>query len=896
MLNILYTIIIYPLVQIIEFVYLVGYKVFENKGFAIICVSFAVTFLCLPLYIVAEKWQNVERETYRRLKPKIDKIKAVFKGDEQYMILSTFFRQNQYHPLYALRSSFGILIQIPFFIAAYTFLSNLDSLKWASFYFIRDLRAPDGLLSIGGININVLPLVMTAINCIGGAIYSRNLFKKDRIQIYGTAAVFLILLYNSPSGLVLYWTINNILSLAKNIFFLLKKPLFVLYIILCAIVALVIPYLFFFHHGDFYKRAVLIAILLVIPFLPLAAKLYRFLLRSALSPLDKNQTICTFLFVLSQGIICLLLGFVIPSGVIASSPQEFSYIESVASPFVFLRNTFFQSLGFSIFWPLCIYFLFGNKVKTGLCLFSIFFCFNALLNTFVFPGSYGEFTGMLNFINVNSLKPSLGIALLNIFSLLLVCSILVLIISKDKMKIIISVSSIIIIAFIGSAVINSVKIHREFRRYTVILAAREEAPTSIKPIFNLSKEGKNVVIIMLDRAVNVFIPEIFSESQELYNQFSGFTWYPNTLSFNCFTLIGAPPLFGGYEYSPRIVNSRSEESLVKKHNESLLLMPVIFNENNFDVTVTDPPWANYSWIPDTRIYEKYPEIKVKNTLWAYLNLWISRNSHLDLQIKSQILKRNFIWFSLFKSVPMVIRPPLYNSGDWWSTNLVTVDLNTFLNNYAVLDLLPELTGADSPKLNTFLLLQNDLPHNPIFLQAPDYVPAINVTDRGNSKYADIINYPVNAAALKRIGVWFEYLKQQDLYDNTRIIIVSDHGADIDSGAFPQSKNIPFNRDAYNPLLLIKDFDADFPFKTDNAFMTNADVPVLAFEGFIENPVNPFTGNPVDTAAKQLPLHITISKKWMPNDHNPNTFKIGVNEWYSVHSDIFNSDNWQKLDK
>jgi membrane protein insertase Oxa1/YidC/SpoIIIJ len=120
---------------------------------------------------VAEKWQQIERDTQKRLKPKIDKIKAVFKGDEQYIILSNYYRQNHYHPVYALRSTFGLLIQIPFFIAAYSYLSQLEVLKNESFFFISDLGAPDGLISAGSLSVNMLPIAMTVINIIAGAIY-----------------------------------------------------------------------------------------------------------------------------------------------------------------------------------------------------------------------------------------------------------------------------------------------------------------------------------------------------------------------------------------------------------------------------------------------------------------------------------------------------------------------------------------------------------------------------------------------------------------------------------------------------------------------------------------------------------------------------------------------------
>jgi YidC/Oxa1 family membrane protein insertase len=893
MLNILYTVIIYPLVQIIEIVYRTGFKVFGSEGLAITGVSVAVTFLCLPLYIIAEKWQNIERETFRRLKPKIDKIKAVFKGNEQYMILSAYYRQNNYHPLYALRNSFGILIQVPFFIAAYVFLSHLESLKGASFFFIRDLGAPDGLLSLGGMRLNFLPILMTAINCIAGAIYSRNLYARDKIQIYGMAALFLVLLYNSPSALVLYWTMNNVFSLLKNIFMLLKKPLLVLYFILCGLVCVLDIYLIFFHHGDLYKRIIFLVVSLAIPLTPIAVKLYQCMLVPLLKPLDTNEHFRNRLFFLSSGIICLLTGLIIPSYVISSSAQEFSFIESVVSPFSFLSNSFFQALGLSVFWPVCVYFLFGRKVKTFLAAIAVFIGWYALINAFCFSGEYGELSSMLTFTNAGVMKPVPIIAMMNIAVLLAVTALIIFFIRIDKLKIIFAASCIMALAFLGIFIAHSITITSEFNRLAAIRNSTGESESaSLSPVFHLSQGGENVVVIMLDRAANSFVLEIFSESPELYEQFSGFTWYPNTLSFNGNTLIGAPPFFGGYEYTPEEINKRSDEALVKKHNESLLLMPIVFSENNFTVTVTDPSWANYSWVPDTRIYSAYPKIDVRNTIRAYTDIWLAQNNFSGMDLKSKTLKRNFIWFSFFKSAPLVLREAIYNNGDWWSTDAAAIDFRLILNNYAVLDLLPSLTNVRTDEQNTFTIMVNELTHEPAFLQAPDYIPLPQVTNRGTSKYADIINYPSNAAALKRLGSWFKYLKQNGVYDNTRIIITADHGANIDSGLFPHSDNIPFRREMYNPLMLIKDFNADFRLKTDMNFMTNADAPTLAFKDLIPDPVNPFTGNSVNDALKKKPVHITTSVKWMPYEHNANTFKIGDNEWYSVHTDIFDADNWK----
>lgn len=220
----LFTIIITPIIQILEFFFTLFYEITSNQGIAVIGLSFVVTLCTLPLYMVAEKWEETERNIQKAMKPTIDNIKAVFKGDEQYMIISTYYRQNHYHPLMTLRSSFSLLIQIPFFISAYTFLSHLETLKGVQFLFIKDFGNPDATFHIGTFAVNVLPILMTLINITSGLIYSKGHGIREKIQIFGCAAVFLILLYNSPAGLVVYWTMNNIFSLFKNIFYKLKNP------------------------------------------------------------------------------------------------------------------------------------------------------------------------------------------------------------------------------------------------------------------------------------------------------------------------------------------------------------------------------------------------------------------------------------------------------------------------------------------------------------------------------------------------------------------------------------------------------------------------------------------------------------------------------------------------
>ena len=59
---------------------------------------------------------------------------------------------------------------------------------------------------------------MTLFSLLAGLIYSKKLRFKESLPLYIVSLIFLVLLYNSPSGLVFYWTLNCLFSLIKNIF------------------------------------------------------------------------------------------------------------------------------------------------------------------------------------------------------------------------------------------------------------------------------------------------------------------------------------------------------------------------------------------------------------------------------------------------------------------------------------------------------------------------------------------------------------------------------------------------------------------------------------------------------------------------------------------------------
>ena len=70
-----FTIVIYPLTQIIELAFTFSNKLLKNTGFSLVGVSLAVSLLTLPLYAVAEHWQEIERNIQAKMKPQVDRIK-----------------------------------------------------------------------------------------------------------------------------------------------------------------------------------------------------------------------------------------------------------------------------------------------------------------------------------------------------------------------------------------------------------------------------------------------------------------------------------------------------------------------------------------------------------------------------------------------------------------------------------------------------------------------------------------------------------------------------------------------------------------------------------------------------------------------------------------------------
>ena len=203
---------IFPIECVYKAAYLFFYNYVHDYGIALICLSLFTYCLTHPLQNWAAKLQHAEKELQEVLSAQIAKIKSQYDGVERHNALKRLYKRYGYHPIMAVRSAIGVGMQIPFLMAAFYMLSELPDLDGVKWFFLENLKEPDRLFY----GINVMPFVMTLINILS-AVTTEGFSRKDIKQAGLVALVFLILLYDAPSALLVYWTMNNLISLGTNI-------------------------------------------------------------------------------------------------------------------------------------------------------------------------------------------------------------------------------------------------------------------------------------------------------------------------------------------------------------------------------------------------------------------------------------------------------------------------------------------------------------------------------------------------------------------------------------------------------------------------------------------------------------------------------------------------------
>ncbi len=130
------------------------------------------------------------------------------------------YRKYGYNPM---GGCLPMLIQLPIFVALYQALSNAIELHKTPFLWIADLSLPDKVGSLFGLPIHPLAIAMGL-----GMVAQQLLTPKmgdpsQQKMMYFMPIIFTVLFYNMPSGLVLYWFVNQLLTMAQTTYLQYKK-------------------------------------------------------------------------------------------------------------------------------------------------------------------------------------------------------------------------------------------------------------------------------------------------------------------------------------------------------------------------------------------------------------------------------------------------------------------------------------------------------------------------------------------------------------------------------------------------------------------------------------------------------------------------------------------------
>jgi len=191
-----------PLIYTLKFLY----KYTANYGTAIIIITCILKLLFFPLTHKSYK----SMKEMQKLQPKMAELKEKFKNDRDAMnkAVMEMYKTNKVNPM---GGCLPMLVQIPVFFGLYRALMYSIELRHAPFMlWITDLSAKDPYY--------VTPIIMGVTMFIQQKMTPTNMDPIQAKMMLALPVVFTFMFLNFPSGLVIYWLVNNVLTIAQQMY------------------------------------------------------------------------------------------------------------------------------------------------------------------------------------------------------------------------------------------------------------------------------------------------------------------------------------------------------------------------------------------------------------------------------------------------------------------------------------------------------------------------------------------------------------------------------------------------------------------------------------------------------------------------------------------------------
>lgn len=206
------------------------HKLIPNYGVAIILLTIVVKIVLYPL--TKKSFESSAKMS--ALSPKMKEIQDKYKNNPQKLNaeLAALYKREGVSPL---SGCFPILLQMPIFFALYGLLNSFFELRGAGFLepWITDLSQPDSIWNFAptsilfiGSDIRLLPILMAVTQILSSKLMqpagsqggSSQQQSQMKMMTYAMPVIFLFVLYDVSSGLLLYWTMTNVLSIGQQLY------------------------------------------------------------------------------------------------------------------------------------------------------------------------------------------------------------------------------------------------------------------------------------------------------------------------------------------------------------------------------------------------------------------------------------------------------------------------------------------------------------------------------------------------------------------------------------------------------------------------------------------------------------------------------------------------------
>lgn len=203
-------------------------RLIPNYGVAIILLTLFTKLVFFPLTIKSSE----STAKMAALNPKMQEIRTRLKDkpDKMNQEIAALYKKEGINPM---SGCLPLLLQMPIFFALYDLLNTHFELRGAMFIpgWIPDLSVPESVLDFGftiplvrWTSLRLLPLIMLGTQLLSGKVTQppgaadQQGGMNMKLMTYALPIVFLFILYDMPSGLVLYWTVQNVLSIVQQLY------------------------------------------------------------------------------------------------------------------------------------------------------------------------------------------------------------------------------------------------------------------------------------------------------------------------------------------------------------------------------------------------------------------------------------------------------------------------------------------------------------------------------------------------------------------------------------------------------------------------------------------------------------------------------------------------------